>query len=63
MTIEIELKFIAVPEAAEKIASKLTAWPHQHSAGQALTNIYFETADSQLRRWDNGLRIRGNGDS
>ncbi|MBC3945072.1 inorganic triphosphatase [Erwinia persicina] len=62
MTIEIELKFIAVPEAAEKIASKLTAWPHQHSAGQALTNIYFETADSQLRRWDMGLRIRGFGD-
>lgn len=62
MTIEIELKFIAAPEAAAKIASKLTAWPHQYTAGQALTNIYFETADNQLRRWDMGLRIRGLGD-
>lgn len=63
MTIEIELKFIAAPEAASKIAEKLGQWPHQHSAGQSLTNIYFETDDSQLRRWDMGLRIRGFGDS
>ncbi|WP_455811482.1 CYTH domain-containing protein [Pseudomonas graminis] len=62
MTLEIELKFIAAPEAAAKIASKLTTWPHEYTAGQALTNIYFETADSQLRRWDMGLRIRGFGD-
>jgi triphosphatase len=62
MTLEIELKFIAAPEAAEKIAHQLNQWPHQHSDGQALTNIYFETADSQLRRWDMGLRIRGFGD-
>jgi len=62
MTIEIELKFIAAPEAAAKIASKLTAWPHQYTAGQTLTNIYFETPDNQLRRWDMGLRIRGFGD-
>ncbi|PIJ57916.1 inorganic triphosphatase [Erwinia sp. OLMDLW33] len=63
MTIEIELKFIAAAEAASKIADKLANWPHQHSAGQKLTNIYFETDDSQLRRWDMGLRIRGFGDS
>lgn len=62
MTLEIELKFIAAPEAAAKIASKLTAWPHQYTAGQALTNIYFETAENQLRRWDMGLRIRGFGE-
>lgn len=63
MTIEIELKFIAAAEAASKIADKLANWPHQHSAGQKLTNIYFETDDSQLRRWDMGLRIRGFDDS
>lgn len=63
MTIEIELKFIAAAEAASKIADKLANWPHQHSEGQKLTNIYFETDDSQLRRWDMGLRIRGFGDS
>ncbi|MTD27767.1 CYTH domain-containing protein [Erwinia sorbitola] len=62
MTIEIELKFIAAPEAAAKIANKLNAWPLQYTAGQSLTNIYYETADSQLRRWDMGLRIRGFGD-
>ena len=33
--------------------------PHQHSAPQKLTNIYFETADNVLRRHDMGLRIRG----
>ncbi|RAP72710.1 CYTH domain protein [Candidatus Erwinia dacicola] len=63
MTIEIELKFIAAAEAASKIADKLANWPYQHSEGQKLTNIYFETDDSQLRRWDMGLRIRGFGDS
>ncbi|AUX73966.1 inorganic triphosphatase [Erwinia pyrifoliae] len=62
MTIEIELKFIAAPEAATKVAAKLAAWPHQHVPGQKLTNIYFETDDNQLRRWDMGLRIRGFGD-
>lgn len=62
MTIEIELKFIATPAAAEKLAEALAAWPHQHSAARALTNLYFETEDSQLRRWDMGLRIRGVGE-
>ena len=59
MTIEIELKFIATPEAAEKLATTLAAWPHQHVSARELTNIYFETDDNQLRRWDMGLRIRG----
>ncbi|MBA0035921.1 inorganic triphosphatase [Pantoea sp. BIGb0393] len=59
MTIEIELKFIATPQAAEKLAEKLAAWPHQHVAARDLTNIYYETDDNQLRRWDMGLRIRG----
>ena len=59
MTIEIELKFIATPHAAGKLAAALTAWPHDHESAQELTNIYYETEDSQLRRWDMGLRIRG----
>lgn len=63
MTIEIELKFIATPESAEKLPTSLAAWPNLHSAPQKLTNIYFETAERQLRRWDMGLRIRGFGDS
>lgn len=63
MTIEIEIKFIATPEAAEKLPLLMANWPHQHNAPSKLTNIYFETADSQLRRWDMGLRIRGFGDS
>ncbi|KAB8312530.1 inorganic triphosphatase [Erwinia endophytica] len=62
MTIEIELKFIATPEGAKKLPVQLAGWKPQHTAGQKLTNIYFETADSQLRRWDMGLRIRGFGD-
>lgn len=63
MTIEIELKFITTPEGAEKLPARLAAWPNVHSAPQKLTNIYFETPDRQLRRWDMGLRIRGFGDS
>jgi triphosphatase len=59
MTIEIELKFIATSQAAEKLADALVAWPHQYQAARELTNIYFETDDNQLRRWDMGLRIRG----
>ncbi|MFC0140650.1 inorganic triphosphatase [Erwinia mallotivora] len=63
MTIEIELKFIVTPEGAQKLPALLAGFSHQRSEGQKLTNIYFETADSQLRRWDMGLRIRGFGDS
>ncbi len=59
MTIEIELKFIATPDAASKLAQTLADFPHQHHAARALSNIYFETDDNQLRRWDMGLRIRG----
>jgi triphosphatase len=62
MTIEIELKFITTPQAADRLGSQLAAWPHQYSAPVALTNIYYETPDNQLRRWDMGLRIRGIGD-
>lgn len=63
MTIEIELKFITTADAATKLASQLALWPHEHTSGQKLSNIYFETANGQLRSWDMGLRIRGFGDS
>ncbi len=63
MTIEIEVKFIATRDAAEKLPAQLENWPNKHAEPLRLTNIYFETADSQLRRWDMGLRIRGFGDS
>lgn len=59
MTIEIELKFIATPQAIAQLPAFLAAWPHQHAPAIALSNIYFETDDHQLRRWDMGLRIRG----
>lgn len=59
MTIEIELKFIATPEGVEKLPALLMRWPSQHTRGQELTNIYYETPDGQLRQWDMGLRIRG----
>ncbi|WP_437609310.1 CYTH domain-containing protein [Erwinia sp. V71] len=62
MTIEIELKFIVKPEAAAKLTAQLAVWPHQHTPAVVLTNIYFETPDNQLRRWDMGLRIRGFGE-
>ena len=63
MTVEIELKFIATPDAVAALPQQLAAWPHQHSAPQKLTNIYFETADNFLRSQDMGLRIRGFDDS
>lgn len=58
MTVEIELKFIATPDAVAALPQQLAVWPNQHSAPQKLTNIYFETADNFLRGHDMGLRIR-----
>jgi triphosphatase len=63
MSVEIELKFIVSPEAIATLPARLAAWPHQHSAPQKLSNIYFETADNFLRNHDMGLRIRGFDDS
>ena len=59
MTIETELKFIASKEAVTRLAERLNGCPGQHFEPRALANIYFETPDNQLRRWDMGLRIRG----
>ncbi|AKA38289.1 adenylate cyclase [Yersinia ruckeri] len=59
MTVEIELKFIATPAAIAALPDQIASWPHEHSAPQTLTNIYFETEDNRLREKDMGLRIRG----
>ncbi|KER02239.1 hypothetical protein MEG1DRAFT_03169 [Photorhabdus temperata subsp. temperata Meg1] len=59
MSVEIELKLIARPLAIPVIRQQLLLFPHHYFAPQKLTNIYFETADNQLRGLDMGLRIRG----
>lgn len=57
--LETELKMSAIPAAIPHIIQRILTLPHQHSAPQKLTNLYFETTDNQIRRWDMGLRIRG----
>ncbi|STC91320.1 Uncharacterized conserved protein [Edwardsiella hoshinae] len=59
MTVEIELKFIALPSAAQALPASLAQWPLQHTPAQALSNIYYETEQQTLRSYDMGLRIRG----
>lgn len=57
--LETELKMSAIPAAIPHIIQRILILPHQHSAPKKLTNLYFETTDNQIRRWDMGLRIRG----
>ncbi|WYW98466.1 CYTH domain-containing protein [Proteus vulgaris] len=57
--LETELKMSAIPAAIPHIIQRILTLPHQHSIPKKLTNLYFETADNQIRRWDMGLRIRG----
>ncbi|HEJ9627989.1 CYTH domain-containing protein [Proteus terrae] len=57
--LETELKMSAIPAAIPHIIQRILTLPHQHSAPKKLTNLYFETTDNQIRRWDMGLRIRG----
>lgn len=59
MTTEIELKFIVTQNVVEKLTTRFAATAHQHTSPAVLTNLYFDTSDNQLRRWDMGLRIRG----
>ncbi|OTA17586.1 hypothetical protein Xvie_00975 [Xenorhabdus vietnamensis] len=58
-SVEIELKLSVKPDAIPAVRQQLFQFPHDYTSPQHLTNIYFETADNQLRRWDMGLRIRG----
>ncbi|CAK9883892.1 MAG: Inorganic triphosphatase [Candidatus Erwinia impunctatus] len=62
MTTEIEIKFIAKPSTVAGLSHQLNTWLLSQTPGVRLTNIYFETEDHQLRRWDMGLRIRGEGE-
>lgn len=57
--LEIELKLSVRPEAIKRIREKIISFPYTHFSLHKLSNIYFETVDHQLRRWDMGLRIRG----
>ncbi|MDX7990523.1 CYTH domain-containing protein [Xenorhabdus littoralis] len=57
--VEIELKLSVKPDAIPAVCQQLFQLPHHYTSPQHLTNIYFETPDNQLRRWDMGLRIRG----
>ncbi|OKP01488.1 inorganic triphosphatase [Xenorhabdus eapokensis] len=58
-SVEIELKLSVKPDAIPAVRQQLFQFPHDYTSPQHLTNIYFETPDNQLRRWDMGLRIRG----
>ncbi|MBD2783968.1 inorganic triphosphatase [Xenorhabdus sp. DI] len=58
-SVEIELKLSVQPDAIPAVRQQLFQFPHDYTSPQHLTNIYFETPDNQLRRWDMGLRIRG----
>ncbi|AOM42260.1 inorganic triphosphatase [Xenorhabdus hominickii] len=58
-SIEVELKLSVKSDAIPAVRQQLFQFPHTYISPQHLTNIYFETPDNQLRRWDMGLRIRG----
>ncbi|HEM6846860.1 CYTH domain-containing protein [Providencia rettgeri] len=57
--VEVELKLAAKSSAIEAVRQCLSTLSHQYSEPTKLTNIYFDTANKQLRQWDMGLRIRG----
>lgn len=56
---EIELKFIVEQHGVETLRQQLNTLTTEHIPAAQLLNIYYETADSWLRRHDMGLRIRG----
>lgn len=59
MSQEIELKFIVSQPSVDALRTYLNTLRGHHQASRQLVNIYYETADNQLRRHDMGLRIRG----
>ncbi|CCW30695.1 conserved hypothetical protein [Xenorhabdus nematophila F1] len=58
-SVEVELKLSVKPDVIAAVRQQLFQFPHRYTPPKHLTNIYFETSDNQLRRWDMGLRIRG----
>ncbi|MDR0218220.1 MAG: CYTH domain-containing protein [Enterobacteriaceae bacterium] len=67
-SVEVELKLSVKTDLFVKtkviaaVRNRLFQLPNHYTSPQHLTNIYFETPDNQLRRWDMGLRIRGFGE-
>lgn len=63
MAAEIELKLFLDPADQQTLTEKLSSLEHAEALPtKQLTNRYFDTRDLQLRRWDMGLRVRGDGD-
>ncbi|WP_436893929.1 inorganic triphosphatase [Siccibacter turicensis] len=59
MAQEIELKFIVQQDAVPALRALLDTLGGDHQPPRQLHNTYYETADTQLRRHDMGLRVRG----
>ncbi|MCL2913888.1 CYTH domain-containing protein [Shewanella corallii] len=63
MAAEIELKLFLDLADLQTLTTKLSNLEHSELLPtKQLTNRYFDTQDLQLRRWDMGLRVRGEGD-
>ncbi|MGI2260717.1 inorganic triphosphatase [Shewanella sp. GXUN23E] len=63
MAAEIELKLFFNPADRQLLTEKLNSLEHAEALPtKQLTNRYFDTPDLQLRRWDMGLRVRGEGE-
>lgn len=58
MEIEIELKFIFNEDFADNLYQTLNKWKCISSKNQFLHNVYFDTAERNLRLLDMGLRVR-----
>tara|TARA_R110001583_G_scaffold69129_6_gene196218 strand:+ start:5007 stop:6518 length:1512 start_codon:yes stop_codon:yes gene_type:complete len=58
MEIEIELKFIFNEKYADELQQTLNEFHCISSKNQFLHNVYFDTAERQLRQFDMGLRVR-----
>ncbi|MGL4834192.1 MAG: CYTH domain-containing protein, partial [Shewanella sp.] len=63
MNAEIELKLFFFPQDQVILINALNGLEHATPQGERrLVNGYFDTPDLQLRRWNMGLRVRGDND-
>ena len=58
MSNEVELKFLVADDVFSHLEQTLSVLEVIKQQDQQLENIYFDTADQQLRALDCGLRIR-----
>ena len=58
MSNEVELKFLVTDDVFSYLEQVLSSLGAKEQQDQQLENIYFDTADQQLRALDCGLRIR-----